>query len=386
MQLLFVSHSAGLLGAERSLLEIVRGAVEDGHDVTITIPREGPLQDLLQACGASVQVISTAAWMGRLHRLPPVGLHRLWKARRGTAEHAALIQSLKPDLVITNTIAVPQGAWAAKRTGVPHWWIVRESFMHNGQLRSLLPKRWIARTVVRNSSQVFTVSLYVERQLRDASRDQSLSTRPIRPRPIERLHEADAPAEGRAGIHLLLPGFMSREKGQLTAVRAMALARRRTSANMTLDLVGRGPWLFVMVLRSTIRLSGLRDRVRIVAWTDDLAAHFHRADAVLMLARHEAFGRTMPEALAHGIPVIAFASGSAPEVLGPGGGEVVSPARATALAETLAVWASSTPQQWAERRNEAIRAGARFVAAPSQYSYLREVLELVGPGHSSTEP
>ena len=71
MRFVFVGHSAGMLGAERSMFDIVSGAVGDGHDVAVVLPTTGPLVDALRGVGATVVIHPMRAWMGARHWGPP---------------------------------------------------------------------------------------------------------------------------------------------------------------------------------------------------------------------------------------------------------------------------------------------------------------------------
>ena len=73
MRVVFVGHSAGMLGAERSMFDIVSGAVGDGHDVAVVLPTTGPLVAALRGVGATVHIHPMRAWMGARHWIPPVG-------------------------------------------------------------------------------------------------------------------------------------------------------------------------------------------------------------------------------------------------------------------------------------------------------------------------
>ena len=143
MKVVFVSHSSGLMGAERSLLALVREAAGvRGHSVTVLTPDRGPLCDQLADSGAEVVVLATRLWMGRRHNLLVGGL-RLVQAAASVARYRRFLRQCKPDVVVTNSAVVPAGAVAAALVGVRHIWIVRESLLTNPTLDPRFPgARW----------------------------------------------------------------------------------------------------------------------------------------------------------------------------------------------------------------------------------------------------
>src|SRR5437879_1135788 len=133
MKITWLSRSSGLFGAELGMVESIGGLTARGHEVCAVIPRPGPLTPLLEGAGASVAEVPYACWItsatgwGRLDR----------EALRATARRAAMnltaaprmrevLRTSRPDVVITNTLAIPLGALVAKALAIPHVWFVRE--------------------------------------------------------------------------------------------------------------------------------------------------------------------------------------------------------------------------------------------------------------------
>jgi glycosyltransferase involved in cell wall biosynthesis len=109
-------------------------------------------------------------------------------------------------------------------------------------------------------------------------------------------------------------GYLGRlvaQKGVLDLVEALALL----PAHIRLRLIGDG------ALRPRIKARaaelGLRERVELVAWTNDVPAELRRLDA-LALPSHttptwkEQFGRVLVEAMSCGVPVVGSSSGEIP--------------------------------------------------------------------------
>jgi glycosyltransferase involved in cell wall biosynthesis len=326
VHLVLVGHSAGLMGAELSMAAVVAEAVKR-HRVTVLLPADGPLRSRL--AGAEVVVLPTRLWMGRRHGLL-VGSARIVQAWWSTRRYRAFLMRARPDLVVTNSAVVPAGALAARRLGLPHVWVVRESLLTNPSLRSALPRAAVARAIAHWSGGVIAVSRYVSEQMVSAAPAVAGRIRVINS-PVEPpLVELKRPPTGPLRSVLLL-GRYSAEKGQRAAIEAVgACAAQGFPVRLTLAGVHGDA--------ERAELSKLARRhgaaVDIVGYTADTAALYGRADATLMLSRNEAFGRVTLESLMCGTPVVGFRAGATTEILEAGGGLLVEPS-APALAEAL---------------------------------------------------
>jgi glycosyltransferase involved in cell wall biosynthesis len=376
MRLLFVSHSADLLGAEQSLLDIAAEAVAEGHAVLVSVPRLGPLVDRLVAVGAAVEVCPTYSWMGRRHNAV-VGFFRTLQAALAVRHHGALQKTFGADWVITNTAAVPSGAWAARRGGVPHAWLIRESLQTNSNLKSVLSKRRIARSIERNSDVLCAISDFVESQMC------ALEPR-IRQRHVGRLWPVRVPTSGassspglsdthfHAGSHavrLLLLGSISEEKGQFLAVDAVASARDE-GYQLELLVVGNGHRKTISRLRDHIEATATDEIVRLADWTESVSELYQSADALLMPSQNEAFGRTTAEALLCGLPVVGFNAGATGELVAAGAGILTSQVSSAGLAIAVKQFVRLSAEERNEVRNRAREAGERLSRQPSQYQTL----------------
>ncbi len=163
--------------------------------------------------------------------------------------------------------------------------------------------------------------------------------------------------DGRSPV-IMLPGRLTRLKGQDVFIRALALVKQTDYQAVLVGDVADNPG-FTEELRNLIKQHGLSDRVFLVGYCDDMPAALLAADIVVSASSNEpeAFGRTTIEAMAMGKPVVATAHGGSLETVSPGRtGWLVSPGDprdlAIALDEALA-----SP----ERREALGRAGQELV-------------------------
>jgi glycosyltransferase involved in cell wall biosynthesis len=138
----------------------------------------------------------------------------------------------------------------------------------------------------------------------------------------------------------LLPGRLTRWKGQLVFIEALALlAREGRLKNLRAVMIGdaQGRAAYETELRAAIAAAGLREHVVLLGHTDDMPLAYLAADVVVSASTDpEAFGRVAAEAGAMGRPVIATDHGGARETVLPGmTGLLVAPGSAVELGNAL---------------------------------------------------
>ncbi len=136
---------------------------------------------------------------------------------------------------------------------------------------------------------------------------------------------------------VMLPGRLTRWKGQAVLIEALALLGRH---DLRCLLVGsdQGRTAYRSELTELIRARGLTDVVHIVDECGDMPAAYMLTDVVVSASTDpEAFGRVVVEAQAMGRPVIASDHGAPRETILPGRtGWLTAPGDPRALADALA--------------------------------------------------
>lgn len=299
-------------GVERSTLEIAGALVRAGHHALV-VSKGGRLLPALRATGAEHIELDIGAksfaTLGRVRAL-----------RRILVEAEADIVHARSRLPAWIGRLALRGIPAAMR---PRW----VTTMHG--LNS--PSRYSA--VMAGGERVICVS----RTVRDYLLRHYPGTDPARLRVIERGIDparfprraaVDRPARARLsmthpelagdGPLLLLPGRGTRLKGHADAIALLA-ALRDEGHDARLWMpgareAGRGTYLAELEAEADRR--GVRHALAMTAPTSAIADAYAMSDLVLQLSRKpEAFGRTVIEALAVGVPVAGWAHGGVGELL-----------------------------------------------------------------------
>ena len=142
---------------------------------------------------------------------------------------------------------------------------------------------------------------------------------------------------------VMLPGRLTRWKGQSLFIEALALLKARQGSekfNVVGLLVGsdQGREAYRAELEQQIKALGLAGQVQVLGHCPDMAAAYMLTDVVVSASTDpEAFGRVVAEAQAMGRPVVvADHGGAAEQVIVGETGWLVAPGDATGLADALA--------------------------------------------------
>lgn len=133
-------------------------------------------------------------------------------------------------------------------------------------------------------------------------------------------------AEG--GHDWLFVGWVAPHKCQHDLIRAFASYRHLYDPKARLHLVGRtGLESYRLACVGLIEALGLESAVRLHGPVSDgeLGAHYRNADVLVCLSEHEGVGLPLLEAMAHGVPVVAYGAAAVPETVA--GAGLVLPAK-----------------------------------------------------------
>ncbi len=162
---------------------------------------------------------------------------------------------------------------------------------------------------------------------------------------------------GYRGQIILLPGRMTRWKGQLVFIEALGQLKREGKLGDAMAVLAgdaQGREAYVAEVKLAIQGAELGNRVKIVGHEADMPAAYAASSLVVSASTDpEAFGRVMVEASAMGVPVIATDHGGARETIIASPPEQITgwltpPGDAAALADAIGKALALTPQERSE--------------------------------------
>ena len=171
---------------------------------------------------------------------------------------------------------------------------------------------------------------------------------------------AHARAAGERGARWLSVGRVAPNKAVDQTVIALAVTRAHWDPDATLHIVGKPAIAsYDDALHRYVAEMGLAEAVTFAGHASDatVAAAYAQADVLVVTSAHEGFCVPVTEAMAVGLPVVAYAQGAIPEVLG-GAGVLVDSVDPYRLAATIDALLADQA-----RRQELADAGRRQLAA-----------------------
>jgi glycosyltransferase involved in cell wall biosynthesis len=315
-------------GVERGTLEIAEALVANGFRALVA-SAGGPLVGPLERLGAR-------------HITLPLTMKSPAALWRNAAALEALVRSEGVRVVHARSRAPAWSALlAARRTGA------RFVTTYHGAYNEGFWGKRLYNSVMARGERVIAISRFIAElvQARHGVPDERLRVIPrgVDPR---RFDPATVSATGLATLRedwnlppdrpvIMLPGRLTRWKGQTVLIEAMARMERRDALAVLVGDGGRSG--FRAELQALAAAQGLADRIRLVGHAEDMATALMLADVVVHASTDaEAFGRTVIEAQAMGRPVVASDLGGPRETVEEGvTGWRVPPGDPAALAAAL---------------------------------------------------
>ncbi len=333
MKIVWLSHSADIGGAELCLKEGAKVLTDRGHAVHAVVPCDGKLREVLASVTTSVRVAPVFWWASSAARS---GLaQRTWRWAKNveaTWKLTSDLRDISPDVVVTNTLTTPAGAYAARRLHLPHVWFAHELMGERGHslnfdwgaARSLSVVNRLSAVVAGPSETV--LAQFAGHVAKD-------KLRLIR-------YSADTPKLARPKPHtsalkIVVVGRVHPPKRQEDAVRALAILRER-NVDAKLSVVGSEDPAYAARLRELVLSLGLSSRVEFIGFTDNPFSRVASSDVAVVCSSGEACPRVIVEAMKLRTFVVAADSGGSAELVRDGWNGLLFPAGdAEALARIL---------------------------------------------------
>ena len=343
---------SGLGGAEFSLLELVT-RLRDSYEFHLIVPGEGPLKKSAELAGAKVWILPwpeaiTSTGETATHAGVTKILHAAASLQPFTRRLSDLLEEIQPSVFVTNAVkAHIIGALARKPKNVPLIW-----YMRDGLEERILSRKLLA-LLSRRCDMAVCISEYVAAQFREYV-SESVPTQVVyNIVDLNRFHpEALPPADLRKGPDEVWFGMV----GAITPLKGhdifLGAAERvlDQQPNTFFVIVGNNPYLTEAGLRYEELLrrrmaTSLVDRVKFVGFRNDVPNVLSQLDVLVQPNRGpEGLGRSVLEAMACGVPVIAVDKWGPAELIEHGRSGLLFPPRdAEKLATHMLTLARSKP-------------------------------------------
>ena len=390
-RLLAVTHQLSLGGAQLYLVDLLRALrAMSGCACTVMAPGDGPLRGDLERLGIEVHVNGETnlsvplAYAGRIEELTG------WM--RG--QHF--------DVALMNTSLTFAGADAAGRAGIPAVWAIHESYeprmlwsTFGAGLHRDVRRR--AEAVLSQASTVLFEAEATRRQYAEYVPDERSLTLPYG-LDLERVDAQRDELDRREARHRLgLPdqavvvlcvGTFEPRKAQSVLAQAVRLVADR-HPDAVLVFVGARDDADSHTLRDLAAVGGPPGRVEVLPVSRDTGSWYAASDVLVCASDVESLPRTVLEAMAWELPVLATAVFGLPDLIEHGRtGWLCAPRDLEALADGLQTALAATPE---ERRRIARAARAVVEERHAIEPYARACADILwraadGMGGAGLEP
>jgi len=291
-------------------------------DMLVALTSEGRIADQLRATGVSVTIL------GETRMSRPFSV---WRARRGLR---SLIRAQRPDVIVCHQ-SWPLAIFGpvAKHASIPlvvwmhmiasRFWLDRLAWRVKPET-VVCNSRFVASTLPPSNARVDVVYYPIDVASNSVVRTGEL------PRGESTALKDD--------LVIIQVSRMEPLKGQSVLIEALGRLRERSGWTCWLAGGAQRPSeeQYMQSLRAQAAALGIADRIKFLGQRSDIKALLAGADIYCQPnAEPEAFGISLIEALAAGLPVVTSAIGGATEIIDDTCGILVAPRDATTLASEL---------------------------------------------------
>lgn len=314
-KILLVQLAADISGSAISGRLIAEGLLAAGMEVEVVFGYEGPIIDQYRDIGCGTHIVPHKSWLRRANFAR--SFRNISTELINSQALRKLAKQLQPDLIYVNSIVSLAGVVAAYRLGIPCVWHIRELFQDIGgemYVPSFGGRRFV-RSLLKLPDQVVCISNAVaENILQGARSDCTIIPNAVSEHSFDlSLSSADCKQHFRVPSGSMIvgvPGTLRPMKGHTFFLDA---ALQIPDCHFV--ITGDGEASFVHSLKQKVRDLGIEDRTHFLGTVSDMQYFYRMCDVICIPSRAEPFGRTVIEAFAAQLPVVASNVGGIREII-----------------------------------------------------------------------
>ena len=343
--ILFISHSGGLYGAERSLLALLGDLNRKRFYPIVVLPYKGPLQECIENLSIPVEIVpSLTAWLTRrrgiqklLHNIAviPFILRSVWELLKIIRQHKICI-------IHTNSLVMIDGAIAARLMKLPHVWHAREILDDQSPHNFILGPCAALSIISRLSHRIIAISKVVENSFHQCKRTPKIRVI-YNPSDLHQSSDLSHTNDFRLELNISDDVPLVTQIANVTPVKGCedfvqaAVHVRRSIPDARFLLVGGTPYPdYQRGITNLIEYHDMQNHFILTGFRQDVLDIYRAIDLLVLPSHYEPFGRVLIEAMAAGKPVIGTRVGGIPEIIEDGvTGLLVPPHSPEKLAQAI---------------------------------------------------
>lgn len=306
MKIAHISSSGELRGgAEFCLLDLVKYEKKIGIEPIVLLPTRGELAKALEAQEVPYEVVHYLSWRHPTRESALTSqVNYLIKVLYNFLQEIRICKSVRSrniDLIHINTTATYAGALTARLLKIPLIWHFRE-FNSPDKPHDFYSKKFSSRTI-KQAHMYIAVSDCMKafyRELLNISNIEVIYDSMNKPE-----SQRSTCIFNRDTVNIVVIANKTESKGQIDALKALFLLKKRNISNIHLSLVGKEESSgYCTKLKAFVETNNLMDSVSFKDFSKNPFEVLSKADIALNCSRSESFGRTTVEAMMMGCVVI----------------------------------------------------------------------------------
>ena len=317
MKVLYVTHYSGFLGANRSLLQVVRILKKYGVIPLVVVPCEGEFTQYLKDEDIPYTIMPTyyclyvhdSSWIKNLYYRIKGCFGEFLNVVISCYYSYFVLKKEKLNIVHSNSSATNIGAYIALFLHVKHVWHVRE-FLRLHYNICFPWSIYLQRTIMRNMADVIIPISKSVKQYFSTFIDKSMLTliyNGVEYKPVK--HTASE-----TPINIVMVGLIHPSKRQSVVVQALKKMIDRGFSCLHLYIVGNIDPVhaaYYEMMNKYIKDRGLESYVSFTGYIKDVTKILSQMHIGILASENEAFGRVTVEYMLSGlIPIVANSGGS----------------------------------------------------------------------------
>lgn len=310
--ILWISHGSTLNGAERVLIDAVKGLKNLNYAVNVILPSNGELIEKCNKYAENISITNIPWWIDRGVRINFTSKLTLFlKIIKSTFNILKEIRRLKCDIVISNTIAIPSGAIAAFILGKKHIWYIHEFGKEDHNFNFIFNEWFSCKVISFLSNKVIFNSFAVKNKF-----DKYISNKKtivlytaVDINSFDKKKYNNLIFNKNRPLKIGIFGRVSKSKGQFEAIKAIEYLILEKKYNITLEIIGGLNDEYTLKLSKYIIDNKIEKQIEIISFISNPIDFMKERDVCLNCSKQEAFGLITVESMKLGIPIIASNTG-----------------------------------------------------------------------------
>lgn len=327
MNILIFSHYTALYGANRSLLNLLKGLKTYDVKAMVVVPENGDLCRVLSELDIPFIVQKFDKWCGDKNlpffkrKYSLIGIFKNYQENRfrkiqnlnNIEELNQKIKDFKPDVIYSNSSVFNFGFLFSRKKNLPHIWHLRES--QDQYFLNWFDNIKKVNKTFNQSEIILAVSKFLKNYYEEKNNVQDIAViynGVLSGKELENIDRRRQEKEVIGDVVVFgIVGLIHPQKGQEEAIKAFAMVNKQYP-NTKLLVVGLGDTNSLEKLSTSLSLDHC---IEFWGHISDPFDAYLEMDIALMCSRMEGMGRVTVEAMAAGLPIIGYNEGGTTELI-----------------------------------------------------------------------